>query len=151
MFCPFCRRDETRVIDSRSSAANSIRRRRECLNCERRFTTYEKIEQVPLRVAKRNGTGEPFDRAKLRTGIEKACSKRPVSAAEIDRLIAEVEAEMVEEFPREVPSRILGERVLDCLRELDQVAAMRYASVLREFDDANAFTEEARNLTLPAR
>ena len=143
MLCPYCRRDETKVIDSRGSAGNSIRRRRECLACGRRFTTYEKVEQAPLRVLKRSGRKVPFDREKLRAGIDKACSKRPIPDERLDRLVSEVEAEIGEEFPREVPSRVLGERVLDALRELDDVAAVRYASVLRGFAEVAEFAEEA--------
>ena len=143
MLCPFCRRDEIKVIDSRGSAGNSIRRRRECLACGRRFTTYEKVEQATFRVVKRSGRRVPFDREKLRAGVDKACSKRPIPDARLDRLVSEVEAEILEEFPREVPSRVLGERVLDALRELDDVAAVRYASVLRGFEGVAEFAEEA--------
>src|SRR5690606_21095577 len=122
MLCPFCHHDETRVIDSRSSAENAVRRRRECLKCRRRFTTYEKAEQAPLKVIKKDGTRVPFDREKVRTGIAKACHKRPVEPDVIDRLVAEIEAEILEEFEREVPSTEIGERVSVALKNLDEVA-----------------------------
>ena len=144
MLCPFCRQTETKVIDSRSSEQFVIRRRRECLNlkCGRRFTTYEKIEETPLRVIKKDGSRVPFDREKIRSGLEKACYKRPVSEEQIERIISEVEADMYQNFDREVPSRYIGERVFNMLREVDQVAFVRFASVYREFKDVNDFVEE---------
>lgn len=131
MMCPFCRHGETKVIDSRASDQFVIRRRRECLNddCARRFTTYEKIEESPLKVIKKDGTRVPFDRDKIRSGVEKACYKRPISEAQIDQLIADVETEIYQNFDREVPSREIGEKVMELLREIDQVAFVRFASV----------------------
>lgn len=144
MQCPFCRQSETKVIDSRMSEEFAIRRRRECLNlkCARRFTTYERIEQAPLKVVKKDGSRVPFDREKIRSGLEKACFKRPVSGEQIERIVSEVEADVYQNFDREVPARYIGEQVFDMLREVDQVAFVRFASVYREFKDVNDFVEE---------
>ena len=142
MLCPFCHHDETRVIDSRSSSENAVRRRRECLKCRRRFTTYEKAEQAPLKVIKKDGTRVPFDRDKLRAGIAKACHKRPVESETIDRIVAEIETEVLEEFEREVPSYEIGERVSAALKDLDEVAYLRFASVYKGFQGASDFAEQ---------
>ena len=144
MLCPFCRQTETKVIDSRTSEEFVIRRRRECLNrkCGRRFTTYEKIEESPLKVIKKDGSRVPFDRQKIRSGLEKACYKRPVSDEQLERIISEVESDVYQNFEREVPSRYIGERVFNMLRDVDQVAFVRFASVYREFKDVNDFVEE---------
>lgn len=142
MMCPFCKHDETKVIDSRGSQEFVIRRRRECLKCERRFTTYEKIEESPLKVVKKDGSRVPFDRTRIRDGIEKACWKRPVSEETIERIVAGIEIDLYENFEREVPSRYIGEKVMDSLRTVDQVAFVRFASVYREFKDVNDFVEE---------
>jgi len=140
--CPFCREGETKVIDSRASQEFAIRRRRECLICLRRFTTYEKIEKSPLKVIKKDGTRVPFDRENIRSGLEKACYKRPISADEIESVICGIEADVYGEYEREVPSRSIGEMVIDALRDIDQVAFVRFASVYREFKDVNDFVEE---------
>ncbi|MCH7988745.1 MAG: transcriptional repressor NrdR [Planctomycetes bacterium] len=129
MICPFCRHGETKVIDSRASQQFVIRRRRECLQCERRFTTYEKIEESPMKVIKKDGSRIPFDREKVRSGLEKACYKRPVSDDQIEKIISDVEAEIYGEFEREVPTRFIGEMVFNALRDIDQVAFVRFASV----------------------
>ena len=144
MLCPFCRQSETKVIDSRTSEEFVIRRRRECLNrkCGRRFTTYEKIEETPLKVIKKDGSRVPFDREKIRSGLEKACYKRPVSEEQIERIISDVETDIYQNFDREVPSRCIGERVFNMLRDVDQVAFVRFASVYREFKDVNDFVDE---------
>ena len=144
MFCPFCRNGETKVIDSRQSEDFVIRRRRECLStaCARRFTTYEKIEEVALKVIKKDGNRVPFDRERIRSGLEKACFKRPVSAEQIELIINHVEAEAHRTFDREVPSRYIGEQVFNLLKDVDQVAFVRFASVYREFKDVNDFVEE---------
>jgi len=142
MHCPFCQHDETKVIDSRTSQDFSIRRRRQCLNCERRFSTYERIEESPVKVIKKDGSRVPFDRDRIRSGIEKACYKRPISDEQIDRLLGDVEAAIQEDGLREVPSRQIGEMVFNALRELDKVAFVRFASVYREFQDVNDFVEE---------
>ncbi|MCA9117378.1 MAG: transcriptional repressor NrdR, partial [Planctomycetaceae bacterium] len=132
------------VIDSRASQQFVIRRRRQCLaaDCHRRFTTYEKIEESPLKVIKKDGTRVPFDRENIRQGLEKACYKRPVSESQIEAIVCEVEAEIYGDFDREVPSRIIGEQVFALLRKVDQVAFVRFASVYREFKDVNDFVEE---------
>jgi transcriptional repressor NrdR len=142
--CPFCRHGETKVIDSRASEQFVIRRRRECLNskCGRRFTTYEKIEETPVKVVKKDGSRVPFDREKIRNGLEKACYKRPISEAAIEQIISDVEADVYRNFDREVPSRYIGEQVFNLLRTIDQVAFVRFASVYREFKDVNDFVEE---------
>ncbi len=140
--CPYCKHDETKVIDSRNSQDFSIRRRRECLSCERRFTTYEKIEESPVRVIKKDGTRVPFDREKIRSGVEKACYKRPISPEQIDLLVGDVEAAIYEDGEREVPSRLIGELVFSALRDLDKVAFVRFASVYREFQDVHDFVDE---------
>ncbi len=142
MLCPFCREGETKVVDSRGSQEFVIRRRRECLACGRRFTTYEKIEESPLKVVKKDGSRVPFDREKIRSGLEKACYKRPVSPDQVEEIISRVEADVYENFDREVPSRYIGELVTSALRDVDQVAFVRFASVYREFKDANDFVEE---------
>ena len=140
--CPYCKHDETKVIDSRNSQDFSIRRRRECLSCERRFTTYEKIEESPIRVIKKDGTRVPFDRVKIRRGVEVACYKRPISPEQIDLLVGDVEAALYEDGEREVPSRRIGELVFSALRDLDKVAFVRFASVYREFQDVHDFVDE---------
>lgn len=142
MHCPFCRHDETKVIDSRSSEPSVIRRRRECMKCVRRFTTYEKIEQAPIKVIKKDGSRVPFDKEKIRFGLEKACYKRPVSQEQIESLINAVESDIYDDFENEVPARYIGEKVFNQLREIDQVAFVRFASVYREFKDVNDFVEE---------
>lgn len=142
MMCPFCRHGETKVIDSRASQDYVIRRRRECLSCDRRFTTYEKIEESPLKVIKKDGTRIPFNREKIRAGLEKACYKRPISDEIIQGVVAEIESDLYEQFDREVPSQVIGEKVMDALRAVDQVAFVRFASVYREFKDVNDFVDE---------
>lgn len=144
MLCPYCRNSETKVIDSRAKDEFVIRRRRKCLdpNCGRRCTTHERIEEAPVLVVKKDGSRVPFDREKIRTGIEKACWKRPISAGQIDAIVAAIEGDIVEDFDREVPSRYIGEHVFESLREVDQVAFVRFASVYREFKDVNDFVEE---------
>ena len=142
MLCPFCRKGETKVVDSRGSQEFVIRRRRECLDCGRRFTTYEKIEESPVTVIKKDGTRIPFDRQKILAGVEKACYKRPISPEQIERIVADVERNVYENFDREVPSRYIGEQVMNLLRLTDQVAYVRFASVYRTFQDVNDFVQE---------
>jgi transcriptional repressor NrdR len=146
MRCPFCRHGETKVVDSRDAQEFVIRRRRECLSCERRFTTYEKIEESPLKVIKKDGSRVPFDRERIRLGIEKACYKRPVSPDQIENMIDQVERAAYETFEREVPSRFIGEQVCEALRRVDQVAFVRFASVYRSFQDVNDFVQELQTL-----
>lgn len=142
MHCPYCRHVESKVVDSRVSQKFAVRRRRECLSCARRFTTYEKVEDSPLKVIKKDGSRVPFLRESVRVGLEKACYKRPISDEKIDEIVSEVEADIYENFEREVPSRYIGERVFEILREVDQVAFVRFASVYREFKDVNDFVDE---------
>lgn len=149
MMCPFCQHGETKVIDSRGSEKYVIRRRRQCLSCGRRFTTYEKIEDSPLKVIKKDGTRVPFDREKIRAGLEKACYKRPISEQQVESVVASVEADLYDNYEREVPSRYIGECVFDALRKIDQVAFVRFASVYREFKDVNDFVEELGPMLKP--
>ena len=151
MICPFCRQGETKVIDSRASEDFVIRRRRRCLNpdCERRFTTYEKIEESPLKVIKKDGSRVPFDAQKIRAGLEKACWKRPVTSEQIEAIVSDVEADVYEHFEMEVPSRYIGERIFEALRDVDEVAFVRFASVYREFQDVNDFVEELEPMLKP--
>lgn len=151
MMCPYCNEGETKVIDSRLSQKYAVRRRRECLSCERRFTTYEKLEESPLKVIKKDGSRVPFNREKIRHGLEKACYKRPVSEEQIQAIIGAVEGDIYENFEREVPSRDVGEKVFDALREVDQVAFVRFASVYREFKDVNDFVDELEPMLRPPR
>lgn len=143
MRCPYCHEDNDRVIDTRTGEDGfMIRRRRHCLQCGKRFTTYERVETVAFRVIKRDGTRIPFDRDKLREGLERACWKRPVSDAQLAVLIQQVESDMEANFDSEVESRFIGERVMQLLRELDEVAYVRFASVYRKFKDARDFANE---------
>ena len=147
MKCPFCRHEEDKVIDSReASAGDAIRRRRECLKCKRRYTTYERLEESPLLVVKRDGRREPFDRKKILSGVIKACEKRPVPLEQIENLVNELEREISREFDREVPAVEIGERLMRRLHELDEVAYVRFASVYRSFKDINQFMKELREL-----
>jgi transcriptional repressor NrdR len=143
MRCPFCRVDNDRVIDSRSidDGAN-IRRRRECLSCRRRFTTYERVERQALSVVKKGGVREPFDRGKIRSGLGIACGKRPITEQDIEAIVSSIESECYDNYESEVPSRAIGERVMELLRGIDQVAYVRFASVYREFKDARDFVDE---------
>jgi transcriptional repressor NrdR len=143
MRCPFCRVDNDRVIDSRSidDGAN-IRRRRECVSCRRRFTTYERVERQALSVVKKGGIREPFDREKIRSGLAIACGKRPITEQDIEALVSAIESECYDNYESEVPSRAIGERVMELLRGVDQVAYVRFASVYREFKDARDFVDE---------
>ncbi len=138
--CPFCQAADSRVIDSRSCEdGSSIRRRRECIACRRRFTSYERVEERPLLVVKKNGTREQFDRNKLLNGIGRACEKRPVSIEQIEQTATQIEAELRDKNEREVSSVVIGEMVMDKLRDLDEVAYVRFASVYRQFTDLNSF------------
>ena len=142
MMCPYCRHGETGVIDSRASQQFVIRRRRKCLSCDRRFMTYEKIEETPLKVVKKDGSRITFDREKIKRGLEKACYKRPISDEDMEVIVSDIEASLYENFDREVPSREIGEKVMESLRRIDKVAFVRFASVYREFQDVNDFQEE---------
>ena len=147
MNCPFCGHQEDKVIDSREATdGDAIRRRRECLKCKRRYTTYERLEETPLLVVKRDGRREPFDRKKIIGGVLKACEKRPIPLERIEALVGELEREIAQEFDREVPAEEVGERVMRRLHELDEVAYVRFASVYRSFKDINQFMKELREL-----
>ena len=147
MKCPFCSHENTRVIDSRPAEDNnSIRRRRVCDECGKRFTTYEKIETIPLIIIKKDNNREAYDRAKIEAGVLRACHKRPVSAQQITTLVDEVENEIFNREEREIPSGTIGELVMNKLKDLDAVAYVRFASVYREFKDVNTFMEEIGKL-----
>lgn len=149
MKCPFCGYEEDKVVDSRTSSdAISIRRRRECLDCGKRYTTYEQIEEQALMIVKKDGRREPFDRHKLLAGLVKACEKRPVSMDALGRLVDELERQLSQEFEREAPSREIGERVMRKLHLLDPVAYVRFASVYREFKDVEQFMRELKDLLI---
>ncbi len=147
MHCPFCSTDETKVIDSRLVAeGNQVRRRRECLNCHERFTTYEVAELVMPRIIKQNGDREPFNEDKLRAGFERATRKRPVSAEDIEGVITQIKSALRATGEREIKSRVLGEYVMEQLKRLDQVAYVRFASVYRSFQDLSEFRAEIERL-----
>ena len=147
MQCPFCQHPNNRVLESRSAEGDrSIRRRRECLECERRFTTYERIEYVPVTVIKRGGDRESFDRSKLLRGIVTACEKTGVSARTIEMVVDELEASLQQQAVREVTSEEIGERVLCCLQQISEVAYVRFASVYRQFQGIRDFTEALSHL-----
>lgn len=152
MRCPGCGHLEDRVVDSRTSRGNrAIRRRRECVACGRRFTTYESIEEEPLSIRKRTGEVEPYDRSKLKASVTIACAKRPVSISEIEALVDEIEGALQEGDAKEVTSRQVGEMVMTRLRTLDQVSYVRFASVYRNFQDTTEFMEEVTELVRRAR
>lgn len=147
MRCPFCKAVEDKVIDSRASNDQAvIRRRRECLECGRRYTTYERIEEVPFRVVKKDGSRVPFDRQKILAGMLRACEKRPVSVETLEEVTSRIESRVNELFDTEVSSRFIGNLVMDELRRLDQVAYVRFASVYREFKDVGEFLQELKNI-----
>ncbi len=147
MKCPYCSNSKTRVVDKRNQEElGTIRRRRECLACGRRFSTYERIEMIGFWVIKKDGRRESFDREKLLSGLLKACEKRPISREEIERIAGEIEAELWSYEGREVPAAAIGELVMERLRKLDKVAYIRFASVYREFTDLKSFERELKTL-----
>ncbi len=147
MRCPFCQEPENKVIDSRESQESTvIRRRRECLGCKRRFTTYERVEELLPLIAKKDGRREAYDRDKLLSGLKKACEKRPVSMEQLEAIADEVERKLQEMGEKEVPSSILGEEVMKRLHKLDEVAYVRFASVYRSFRDISEFMTELKDL-----
>jgi len=147
MKCPFCGFSESKVIDSRpTDEGERIRRRRECVSCSKRFTTYEIIESVPIIVVKKDKSREAFDRVKLFNGMLRACEKRPVSIAQIEKAVSDIEAELQNSLDREVTSVYIGELAMDKLKSLDEVAYVRFASVYRQFKDINTFMEELAKL-----
>lgn len=146
MKCPVCGHSESRVVDSRPTDNESIRRRRECASCKHRFTTYEVIDAVPLVVVKKDGREEPFDRNKLMNGLMKSCYKRPVTGEQLDKLVNEVEADLLNGLHRKIPSEEIGITVMERLQKLDEVSYVRFASVYREFKDIDTFLEELKQL-----
>ena len=147
MKCPFCNHENTRVIDSRPAEDNSsIRRRRACDVCDKRFTTYEKVEAIPLVIVKKDDNREAYDRSKIETGVLRACHKRPVSTDRIEGLVDEVEADILNRGDKEISSRVVGELVMNKLKDLDAVAYVRFASVYREFKDINTFMDELKKV-----
>jgi transcriptional repressor NrdR len=147
MRCPFCAHQEDKVVDSRTGKSGDvIRRRRECLKCHRRFTTYEQVEEILPIVVKKDGRREPFDRQKVLTGIQKACQKRPISLAKIQEIVQEIENELLGLGEKEIPSTWVGQRIMEGLRQLDDVAYVRFASVYRQFRDISEFMDELKGL-----
>ena len=147
MRCPYCNNADTRVIDSRpAEEGNSIRRRRGCDECGKRFTTNEKVETIPLIVIKKDNNREQYDRSKIEGGVLRACYKRPVSAADIQRTMERIETEIFKREEKEIPTNVIGEIVMEHLKELDEVAYVRFASVYREFKDVNTFMSEIKKI-----
>ncbi len=147
MKCPYCEFEESKVVDSRpTDEGEAIRRRRECLECGKRFTTYEKVESIPLMVIKKDGSRQMFDSQKLLNGIVRACEKRPVPMKEIERITFDIESTIQNYLQREVSSDKIGEMVMERLKELDEVSYVRFASVYRQFKDVNTFVEEVNRL-----
>ena len=147
MRCPFCAHPESKVVDSRpSDEGSSIRRRRECLACQKRFTTYETMESLPLMVVKKDGSRQSFDKSKLLNGMIRACEKRPVSFGTLEEMANEIEQVLQNEMDREIPSARIGELVMERLKQVDEVAYVRFASVYRQFKDISTFMEELNKL-----
>lgn len=147
MRCPFCSFEESKVVDSRSTDDNTtIRRRRECLNCNKRYTTYEKVEDIPILVIKRDLTRENFNKEKIVNGLIIACQKRPISRKQIEELAEDVEKAISNKMITEVDSKVIGEMVMERLKNLDEISYVRFASVYRQFKDINTFLEEIKNL-----
>ncbi|MBC8588486.1 transcriptional regulator NrdR [Paratissierella segnis] len=147
MKCPYCEYLESKVIDSRpTDEGQAIRRRRECMNCGKRFTTYEKIEEVPIVIVKKDGNRQTYDRNKLLNGILKACEKRPVSISTIEKIVDDIERSMSNTLEKEITSAEIGEMVMNKLKSIDEVAYVRFASVYRQFKDVNSFMEELKKI-----
>ena len=149
MRCPFCKMDNDRVIDTRPSEDGSvIRRRRECMNCTRRFTTHERLEEMPVRVVKKGGRREPFDRDKILVGVRRAVEKRPVSLEQVEEIVTSLERQILDQTEREIPTRAIGEMVMKKLGEIDEVAYVRFASVYREYQAVDEFIKEITSMNL---
>ena len=146
MKCPYCGYQESKVVDSRPADEGSIRRRRECLRCERRFTTYETVESLPMVVIKKDGSRQTFDRSKVLRGIQRSCEKRPVPVADMERMATEIEQELQNNLEREISTELVGEMVMDKPKKADEVAYVRFASVYRQFKDINTFMSELNKL-----
>ncbi len=147
MRCPFCSHHESKVVDSRpTDEGQAVRRRRECMMCAKRFTTYEKIDEIPLIVVKKNGNREPYDKNKILNGVIRSCEKRPVSLQDIEKLVDGIEKQLYNTMEREVTTEFIGNLVIDKIKELDEVAYVRFASVYREFKDINTFMDEVKKI-----
>lgn len=147
MKCPYCNYEESKVVDSRATDdKTAIRRRRECIKCNRRYTTYEKIENIPILVIKKNSSREYFDRNKIINGLIKACEKRPISRSKIEMIADEVEKQLYNQMKTEVDSDYIGELIMNMLKDMDEICYVRFASVYRQFKDIDAFMEEIKNL-----
>lgn len=149
MNCPFCNNQDSKVLDTRSAdEGKSIRRRRECTSCQKRFTTYEKLDSIPLVVVKKDGRRDIFDPDKILKGLIKACEKRPVSVEELEKMVADIERSLSNKLDKEVTTTMIGEEVMNRLKDIDEVAYVRFASVYREFKDVNTFLKEIEELVL---
>ena len=146
MKCPYCNRPDTKVIDSRPTDDSSIRRRRQCDECGKRFTTYEKVETLPLIVVKKDNNREPYDREKIVAGIVRSCHKRPISMKQINDMVDDIEGQIFNMEEKEIPTTTIGSIVMDKLKDLDEVAYVRFASVYREFKDVNTFMDEIKKI-----
>ena len=146
MKCPYCGKENTRVIDSRPTDDSSIRRRRQCDECGKRFTTYEKVETLPLIVVKKDNNREPYDREKIVAGIARSCHKRPISMTQINDMVDDIEGQIFNMGEKEIPTTTIGSIVMDKLKDLDEVAYVRFASVYREFKDVNTFMDEIKKI-----
>ena len=146
MKCPYCGKENTRVIDSRPTDDSSIRRRRQCDECGKRFTTYEKVETLPLIVVKKDNNREPYDREKIVAGIVRSCHKRPISMTQINDMVDDIEGQIFNMGEKEIPTTTIGSIVMDKLKDLDEVAYVRFASVYREFKDVNTFMDEMKKI-----
>ena len=147
MKCPFCNYSETKVLDSRPTEDNlSIRRRRECLKCQKRFTTYEKVEDIPVYVIKKDGSREPFNKRKILNGMLKSCEKRPIAISDLEKIVDDIERQINNTMQQEVRSDYIGELVMQHLKKLDDVAYVRFASVYRQFKDINSFADELQKI-----
>lgn len=146
MKCPYCGKENTRVIDSRPTDDSSIRRRRQCDECGKRFTTYEKVETLPLIVVKKDNNREPYDREKIVAGIVRSCHKRPISMKQINDMVDDIEGQIFNMGEKEIPTTTIGSIVMDKLKNLDEVAYVRFASVYREFKDVNTFMDEIKKI-----
>ena len=148
MQCPYCNYKESKVVDSRHTDSNTIRRRRECESCKKRYTTYETIETTPVMVVKKDNTREYFDREKIKNGLIKSCEKRPVSIDQIESVVSYIENQINKNYMTEVETRLIGEMIMDKLKDIDEVSYVRFASVYRQFKDINTFVNELKTILM---
>ena len=148
MQCPYCNYKESKVVDSRHTDSNSIRRRRECESCKKRYTTYETIETTPIMVIKKDNTREYFDREKIKNGLIKSCEKRPVSIEQIEGVVSYIESEINKNYMTKIETRIIGAMIMDKLKDIDEVSYVRFASVYRQFKDINTFVNELKTILM---